>query len=162
MDNLKLRIPTDALSQSRSGSIFGNVFIQYGSETFPGPRWSDLAVAFASVWIAALVRLHSSTARSERVRFMDGPYWVDFTKSIADRNSISIEFVWDQLKGPITKQSTVATLGELLSDAVQVGREVLMACRSSGWNNSDVIELDESLIAAAHLSKTRFNKRGLA
>jgi hypothetical protein len=93
---------------------------------------------------------------------MDGPYWVDFTKSIADRNSISIEFVWDQLKGPITKQSTVATLGELLSDAVQVGREVLMACRSSGWNNSDVIELDESLIAAAHLSKTRFNKRGLA
>jgi hypothetical protein len=153
MDVLKLVIPTGSLRRSKSGAIYGQVGFQLGTEMFPGPGWSDLAVAFLRAWILAIVRLCGSKTRSDRVRFMDGPYWTDLEKSMTDSDTVRVEFVCERLKGPIVQHSTTTSLGGLLHDAVQLGQVVLTACHEMGWYNSDIEELAESIRVATRLPK---------
>jgi hypothetical protein len=155
MDDLTLAIPSESLSQSESGPIYGQVYFQLGREAFPGRGWSDLAVAFMCAWIAALMRLIESGSQSERVRFMDGPYWAELSKSRGTTDAANIGFVRDRLQGPILEHSAAVDLSSLLQDAIRLGEEVLCACRHNGWSNGDIWELAETLNAASEVARRR-------
>ena len=155
MNDLKLTIPKESLHRSKSGVIYGQVYFQLGTEAFPDPRWSDLAVAFVLAWIAAIVRLCGSRNGAERVRFMDGPYWVDLSKSTLNGDTVVVQMVVDRLKGPVASHSVTTSLGGLFSESVELAQEVLATCRAKGWNNSEIDELADRMNTAAHLAKPR-------
>jgi hypothetical protein len=75
---LIVRISFDpaTLHQSRSGSITGVVYFEFGPERqFPSLGWNDFVVVLASWWMVALKEV-AEGAPEVKLYFMDGPYWI--------------------------------------------------------------------------------------
>lgn len=63
-----------SIERSRSGSITATLWLDYGGEAFPGPKWSDF-VAILGWWRAELNTLpaHRNPSATATLRFMEGP-----------------------------------------------------------------------------------------
>lgn len=66
-----LKIVVDEpLTLAKSGAIWGAVYFQNGEKFFPERGWDDMAVAFLTGWVEALVRIATGSSRDETVFFL--------------------------------------------------------------------------------------------
>lgn len=74
---MNIHFDPNSLHQSKSGMITGIAYIeaQPGS-FFPCEMWNDFVVVLANWWLDAALELTSEQSKV-RMRFMDGPYWMD-------------------------------------------------------------------------------------
>lgn len=144
-----LRCDAQSLELTRAGTIWGNIWLQSGGESFPETRWNDIAVAFVCEFSSAVMCVSDGQASSARVRFYDGPYWVELRTDTAGMISLTLG----------ESSTTHATWEESTQEVVMStlrGAEVLLdACHGRGWaDQTDVIRL-ASAVRALSESQSR-------
>jgi hypothetical protein len=130
-----ISIDVDSLSVSNSGAVWGDVWLILNGDPFPEQHWNDLVVALVVEFLTSLSGVEGEAA-ARRVRFFDGPYWVEFEPLGPGGVTVS------------TSTGLVATCGKSEVEALvrrlrELGRELVAACAAKGWSNSaDVKRLD--------------------
>lgn len=79
MVSLIFQIDVMSLDVAESGAIWGGVWWTIGGDDFPEVKWNDLAVAVSTETLVA-VRDVNGGADRRRVRFFDGPFWIEFVR----------------------------------------------------------------------------------
>ena len=131
---MTLRLVTIAdefFKRSASGTVWGRVYFESDGQFFPDSGWTDMVVPFSSAWLEALTRIASGSTDRETVWFMDGPFRLDL--SMTSSGLLEITFVHKEA----VKESTKASIEELLQDAISVGKQLVTSCKERGWPDSD-------------------------
>jgi UDP-N-acetylglucosamine 2-epimerase (non-hydrolysing)/GDP/UDP-N,N'-diacetylbacillosamine 2-epimerase (hydrolysing) len=132
-----------AMSRSQKGTIFGHISFVMGDQAFPSAGYTDLAVAFISVWLDAILKVLAGQKNYVRVRFYHNPYSVDVSAS--EVGAARLEFIWhngsiDQLIGSMPMR-----LRELLQQSMEAGERTLEVCEQRGWMDPDIQMLAANL-----------------
>ncbi|MEV7345363.1 hypothetical protein [Streptomyces sp. NPDC093544] len=126
----------ESLEISRSGTIWGGVWIEAADEKFPEPGWNDMPVAFTCELTSALVAARERKFLSRQVRFYDGPFWL-IVESSSPGDLVVTLGGSDGKK--VLKPLPVAKALEHVFPTV-LG--LLHTCRARGWGeNPDVVSL---------------------
>lgn len=125
--------------RSRSGAIWGPVWIEASGDSFPEQRWDDMPVALMTEFIRAAASLRAGS--SETVRFFDGPFSVIFKQPESDR----VDIFMDGAKRRSDVSVTVDRQ-EWLAAIRQAGHDMYRNCLKLGWGeDSDVRRLGMSV-----------------
>lgn len=73
MSNVEIKIDTTKIKISKSGAVWGAIWIQRERDCVPQKGWMDLTVGVLESWGASLVLLQRGAEDAE-FRFFDGPY----------------------------------------------------------------------------------------
>jgi len=114
-----------------------------GDQAFPSAGYTDLAVAFISVWLDAILKVLAGQKNYVRVRFYHNPYSVDVSAS--EVGAARLEFIWHN--GPIDQLigSMPMRLRELLQQSMEAGERTLEVCEQRGWMDPDIQMLAANL-----------------
>lgn len=133
-----------SFEMSNSGAIWGGVWISGKEQDFPEHGWNDLVVAF-------LVELHRAVDQIRRagghvrVRFFDGPYWLDLKAE--QGGLLSIEAAGE--KAGVGFNNTLDFRDfehHLIDETILVLRE----CKIRGWSEQSDVQLLASHIPNVH------------
>ena len=150
---LRISIDPPAMDRSKRGTIFGHICFFIGDQAFPSAWYTDLVVAFISVWLDAIVKILSGKRNYERIRFYHNPYSIDV--SSAEKGAVDLEFIWhnasvDQLVGSLHAQ-----IRELTQQSMEAAARILEVCEERGWTDADTLKLADTLKAGkAALAKS--------
>lgn len=131
-----LHCDLESLEASRSGTIWGGVWIEAADESFPEFRWNDMPVAFTCELTSALAAAKRREHFSKRVHFFDGPFWLLLDSSSSGELVVS-------LRGPGSeKVLNPLPVAETVENVLPMTLGLLDACRARGWGeNPDVVRL---------------------
>jgi UDP-N-acetylglucosamine 2-epimerase (non-hydrolysing)/GDP/UDP-N,N'-diacetylbacillosamine 2-epimerase (hydrolysing) len=157
---LRISIDPQAMSRSRKGTIFGPICFFIDDQAFPASWYTDLVVAFLSVWFEAIVKILSRKRNHERVRFYHNPYSVDI--SSAEEGAVDLEFIWHNGSDEKLVASFHAHLRELTLQSMDAAQRTLAVCEERGWSDPDTRMIAATLKdAAAALAKNRGPEPGV-
>jgi len=140
MNGITLEIDTESFSRSSLGVISGVIAIRIGDESFPAIDWDDLIVPVAIAWLEAILRIVGHLSKSERIWFMDGPFWVDLIDSEYDVRLFAVE---DRSSGNLIRHDVGVDLHDLLANVANTAGQIIHECRLRGWNDSDLVKLEQ-------------------
>ncbi|MER7754511.1 hypothetical protein [Kitasatospora sp. NPDC097643] len=122
-----VRWDAESLECAGAGAIWGGVWVETEGEAFPERGWHDLPVAFVAELLDAFAEVGAGPGRRRRVRFFDGPFWVDLAG--VDGGGVAVT------AGSRTAEAAAPALTGA-ADAL------LLACQGRGWGeHSDVRRL---------------------
>jgi hypothetical protein len=142
LKSVRLTVDTRSFERLTSGSVFGSVHFEIGSDFFPAKGWTDFVQHFARGWLEALLEIASGSTERAQVWFMDGPYTVDI--SVTQPRIAEILFLRGTRDGNVVVRSAEAELRELLQNAIAVAEEVLSECRKREWTTNDTEPLTDA------------------
>ncbi|WP_146075692.1 hypothetical protein [Streptomyces sp. Ru62] len=116
----------ESLDLARSGSIWGDVWIEISGSPFPEANWNDMPVAFLAELIDALAFARQAAGRSTRVRFFDGPFWIDLVGRGDDSVSVSANSHGAGEEATVSAQDMARSLAA-------VREKLVRACLERGW-----------------------------
>jgi UDP-N-acetylglucosamine 2-epimerase (non-hydrolysing)/GDP/UDP-N,N'-diacetylbacillosamine 2-epimerase (hydrolysing) len=143
----RISIDPPAMSRSRQGTIFGPVCFVFGDQAFPASWYTDLVVAFISVWFDAIVKILSGKRNYARIRFYHNPYSVDI--SSAEEGAVDLEFIWHNASGDKLMGTFHARIRELTQQSMEAAGQILAVCEERGWADPDTRMLAATLEGAA-------------
>lgn len=76
----RLVIALDTLRFGALGQATAGLWLETEDSQFPAPEWDESIVIALGWWSAALLSLTKDPSRTERVRFMEGPYAVELSR----------------------------------------------------------------------------------
>lgn len=143
----RLRVFDDELlSRSRYGTVWGRIYFEFGEECFPDAGWTDLPIAFVSVWLDSLMEVLDATTRRVSVPFVDGPLRVDVT--VEAEGQARLEFIHKD----VPKTAAIVLVADLLRDAICAGEQLISICKRYGWSTGpDYVNLTASINKAIRL-----------
>jgi UDP-hydrolysing UDP-N-acetyl-D-glucosamine 2-epimerase len=156
---LEIVIDPPAMTRSRQGTIFGPISFTIGEQSFPAAGYTDLAVAFFSVWLEAVVKVLSGKKNHVRVRFYHNPYSVDV--SAAEKGSADIEFIWHSINGDQLVALLPVRLRDLVKQSMDAGAQILDICDQREWVDPDTQKLSETLKEAKKVLRKHAGVAGL-
>jgi hypothetical protein len=122
------------LRQSRSGSITGVVYFEFGLERqFPRLGWSDFVVVLASWWMVALQEIAKGASEVE-LSFMDGPYWI----TVVSQEGESLLRCTEDRRGAGVMYELRVELSDLTAEIFSFARKVSDACKTAGISSVDL------------------------
>jgi len=138
---IRIRCVEDSLSMSVSGSIWGSVWVEISDRVFPEWCWNDMVVALMCEFRQLAEDLRSPPVPRRRVRFFDGPVWVD----IAPGSHRGIRVT---LGGAGVTGFSVDNVAEeeFISAVRLASEELLRALENRGWMD----EVDVRRLRALH------------
>ena len=140
---LTIEVDAEAMSRSRQGTIFGPVSFALADQAFPAPGYTDLVVAFVSVWLEAVVLITSGQKNYVRVRYYHNPYSIDI--SAGERGAADLEFIWHSAGGDKLVASLTVRLRELMKQTVEIAERILATCEQRGWSDPDTQKIAQTL-----------------
>ena len=130
-----LHYDASSLEKARSGAIWGSIWVDMHGRPFPEAHWNDLPVAFLAELSSAVAQAGNSDGHARRVRFFDGPFWIDLTGQKGDEIKLSVNSGRDI-------PDVVISAAELTRILTRVGRALSEACQARGWgDHADVQRL---------------------
>ena len=125
---MQISFDPTTLHQSRSGSITGVVYFEFGLERqFPSPGWNDFVVVLASWWLVALKEV-TEGASEAKLYFMDGPYWITV---VSQKGGLLLRCTEDNRDAGIVYEFRVE-LNDLTGEIFTFARKVSDACKTAG------------------------------
>jgi hypothetical protein len=138
---MRIFFDPNTLRQSRSGSITGVVYFEFGPERqFPGLGWDDFVVVLASWWMVALKEI-TEGASEVKLRFMDGPYWITV---ISQEGALSLRCTEDRRGEDVLHELNVE-LSDLTGEIFAFARNVSNACKTAGISSVDLDNMRTAL-----------------
>lgn len=131
----RLLCDPESLDMSRSGAIWGDVWIEAESDPFPEFGWNDMLVAFASDVAEALVSLKQGV-QCGRIRFYDGPFWITVSSSAPGTVVVT------RGEGEEEKGEAAFPADMVVRSVRSAASDLIDACRAREWQESpDVVRL---------------------
>ena len=141
-DGFKIALDLGQLAKSRL--VFGPIWLEVDSTSFPGSGWTDFPVAVLSFWLANIQPLLVGRAESCECPFMDGPYVFRLEVSSPSEWKLSL-FEDSTLKADpagIKILSSRAVVKQLIAAA----ETLLQKCEEEDWLDQDAATLKDSLV----------------
>jgi hypothetical protein len=134
MKRFRINYDTDAFEKSRSGAIWGPIWISLGDDDFPEENWNDMPVALLNEFARAVRQM--KVGSRETIRFFDGPFSVIFKQPAANSIEVSLDGsrVRSSLNGTVER-------GELLTAVRNAASDVYRSCIALGWHEDPDIKL---------------------
>jgi hypothetical protein len=131
--NFKFEYDVHDLERSRSGAIWGSIWITLGDEAFPEERWNDMPVALLNEFARAVRQLKPDSP--EVVRFFDGPLSVAFTQTTPDLVEVSLDgsTVRSSFRGTVDSDELSAAVQDAVTDMYR-------ACVAAGWSEDQNVK----------------------
>lgn len=126
--------------------VSGPIWLNVGSETFPGTGWTDFPVVVLGFWLTNLQPIVSGSSQNCECPFMDGPY--QFDVAVAGLNEWTLNLVERTAHGKTILLIARLDASVVLSQIVDAARAVVNICRDREWVDDDLIKL-EGLIQLA-------------
>ncbi|WP_162929152.1 hypothetical protein [Streptomyces sp. YIM 130001] len=121
-----------SLDRARSGAIWGDIWVDMSGYAYPESHWNDMAVALLVELLDAVESLDGASDKQARVRFFDGPFWIDLAGRGDGALHLSV-----RIDG-VERQEAV-DLGELRESLKRVGGELATACVGRGWGDEQEV-----------------------
>jgi hypothetical protein len=123
-----LRIDGDSLEVSASEAVWGGVWLEIEGHAFPEPKWNDLVLAFVTELLEGLRGAARRQHDKRRVRFFDGPYWVDL-----QRDATGVVTIGTTDGHSASCDST--EMARLVAEVEDTARRLVELCRQRGWSD---------------------------
>lgn len=135
----RIKCDLTSLNRARSGAIWGAVWIEAGTEAFPGQSWGDMPAAVLLAAVKATRSLRHPYMPTY-FPFFDGPY--DVRMTLSDDGMIALQ---GRRKGTVHFRGSV--LSRLWAAELRdCARAFLDQCDENGWRDySDISELSDEL-----------------
>ncbi|MCP9206559.1 hypothetical protein [Streptomyces cucumeris] len=124
--DFELFCDVESLDLARSGSIWGNVWIDVAGCPFPESNWNDMPVAFLAELLDAFAFVRHAEGGRRRVRFFDGPFWIDLVGQGGGAVSVSLNAHGAGKQATVSARDMARSLGAVRMDLVRV-------CLEHGW-----------------------------
>ncbi|WP_143041451.1 hypothetical protein [Streptomyces indicus] len=122
----ELRCDVSSLDLAKSGAIWGNVWVDFSGYPFPEEGWNDMPAAFLVELFDAVSSAGRSKDLRRRVRFFDGPFWIDLTS----RNGGLITIA---ANAHGSNHEVTVSGSDVLRSVTAVCRELVRGCQERGW-----------------------------
>jgi hypothetical protein len=131
--NFRLEYDLRDLERSRSGAIWGSIWIILGDEAFPEEHWNDMSVALLNEFARAVYQLKPDLP--EVARFFDGPFSVTFRKTAPGLVEVSLDGsnIRSSIRGTVDND-------ELLMAVQNAVADMYRACTESGWSEDQNVK----------------------
>jgi hypothetical protein len=134
---IEIKSDSDSLEVAKSGVIWGGVWFELNGEAFPEAHWNDLAAA-VMVEVLNAVRELGSTVGRRRIRFFDGPFWIEFERTNSEEISISTS-------ANLSTSGDLDDFSQVVRQVEEAARHLVAACRVMGFSNQDDVRRLEAL-----------------
>jgi hypothetical protein len=137
---LSIVLDTSTIQWKPEGTATGVVYWVVGDMPFPEIGWNDFVSVLFDWWSRAILRILRGEIAIERLRFMDGPFWI-----VAERHDdeIRLRFV-DGRHDPQTLMDVPMTGVELCEAILDSARRLCGHCRSVGAVMTDeIVRIEE-------------------
>jgi hypothetical protein len=125
---VELHCDVASLELARSGAIWGDIWIEIDGDPFPEANWNDMPVAFLAELFDAVDYVRSAVGRSRRVRFFDGPFWINLAGRSGSKITISVN--------SYSVNPEIAIMADELNHSMTLVSSALMeACQNLGWGD---------------------------
>lgn len=151
---IQILISLDSLDQSKSGTIWGEIWIEDSQGGFPERRWNDMIVAVFLSISSATLELSNGKSSAEAT-FFDGPMQLGFELAGPDRLAVD-------MKGPLITNPRTATTSwqEWISTVSNSGMRISQECGRRGWaDQKDVRDLNQVLSSVQSLLRPPQSRR---
>lgn len=129
---LELRFDPTSLDMAESGAIWAGIWLECKGTAFPEVGWNDMAVAFACELLDVARHLRVNDPECKRVRFFDGPFWVDLRLAEDGRLAVAAGSRY-----PDAYWKCITSLGEFVSTLEVASSEIVNSCVERGWTDQD-------------------------
>lgn len=156
MPDVRIVVDKKSLDFTDDAKLVGTMFIKFDNKSFPDNRWNDFVVVVLKWWLDAFDRgLREGPGRSFRLRFMDGPFWVDVL--LRDLGRARFTFNEDRLNGPLVHGIAEVDLNTFLDSVLLSSREVLLVCQAKKYASPD-IETLQNLLSKVEVLRGRSSR----
>ena len=119
-----------SLSVARSGSAYGQVFISIADTHFPEAEWSD-HIVILGWWIGEIVQIWNGEMKSVKLKFMDGPCYLQLTTEKLPYVSVMgrIDSKEKITRNKIDLRQLITSLSTSIKQVIEEGLERSIASR---------------------------------
>lgn len=121
------------------GVVTGRIILRYGNICFPEAGWNDFVAVVLSWWVEAAIDLCGPTGKSRELRFMDGPFWVDVTRT--EPSSLQFCFVHGQKRPPQVVFSAKSNAGVFWESLIATSQQLLKITESRDFYSYELSQL---------------------
>ena len=122
------------LHQSKKGAVTAVVYFDFAPDRlFPRTAWNDFVLIVTGWCLAALEEVLRGS-RETRLRFMDGPYWVDI---VSEGSSVVLRCTEDR-KGAGQIYEELVSRDVLERELHKLANDVLRACSEARIASADL------------------------
>jgi hypothetical protein len=141
-DGFKIALNLDQLLKSRL--VFGPIWLEVDSTSFPGFGWTDFPVAILGFWLVNIQPMLLGRAESCECPFMDGPYV--FRVEVSSHSEWKLSMFEDSaLKGnPVGVR--ILPSRAVLNQLITTAEILLQKCEEKDWVDQDAATLKDSLV----------------
>ena len=125
------------MSQSRSGTVSGEIYLKVNDHAFPEIGWNDLVLPVLNGYVRSMQDFIAGSNRQERVHFMDGPFHVDFEE--ANGETLIVSLSDDRQQNASVRYTTL--VGPFVRTILDAADRVIDECRRRAWDNPEIQEL---------------------
>ncbi|MEU8682148.1 hypothetical protein [Streptomyces sp. NPDC048611] len=116
----------NSLEMAKSGAVWGDVWVDIDFAPFPEEGWNDMAIAFMAELLEVACSFQQSSDTQRRVRFFDGPFWLELSLDCAGNVGITAGGRSEYLSSSIE-------LDRMVLDLKSSAKELVEACNQRGW-----------------------------
>lgn len=122
----ELHCDVSSLDLARSGAIWGNIWVDFAGYSFPEEGWNDMPVAFLVELFDAVSSAGRGKGVRQRVRFFDGPFWLDLTGQDGELITIAANAHGSDHASTVSVSDVSRSLAAVCGELVRV-------CLERGW-----------------------------
>lgn len=141
---IALRVDEKSLTRSKSGVVWGNIWLEIDDLTFPEKAWSDSILGVLRWWFEGLL-LPRKSGESVKFPFMDGPYLIEL--QFEDEGLLSLRAFEDR-SNEVTVAEGVMTSADFKAQVIDAAAKIIRECDARGWVNHDTRAIEELLKSA--------------
>lgn len=126
-----------SIKQSSSGSVTGQLHVEFDGAAFPDESWDDFVVVILGWWCEATKELTSGEANAVQLEFMDGPFHVSMEHDPRDPDFVLVRSNQDSLEARVL-------MAEVQASLLEAAERALAYCDSETISDPDVDFLTRS------------------
>jgi hypothetical protein len=135
--------------QNIEHDLGATIYISIDGKAFPNKDWFDLPISIFCMWTSCIIRNYKSDISKFKLFFMDGPYYIDCSKSC---NMLHMKFIESR-----KRKTTVYEQNVIFNNFVSeiINESIKMINTAEGKIGSNYLqELEQNINTLQELSAT--------
>ena len=137
MHPFTIAVDPTSLTRSQQGQVAGAICAEIDGVPFPERQWSESVVVVLLMWIEALNELAAGSRDHLILPFMDGPYHLELTRTLAGVHVSAV----DSRRADVIVAEMNDDLESIHRTAREAASQVIRRCAEMLWWSPDIDQL---------------------